>query len=100
MNRADILKKANEIVTSDREDQYGSPEDNFSLIAKLWSDFLAFPVEPEEVAVMMILLKVARIYTGRGKIDNWIDIAGYAACGGEIQSRAWEVKDEEMHKMR
>lgn len=27
--------------------------------------------------------KVAR-QAGRGKLDNWIDIAGYAACGAEI----------------
>ena len=34
---------------------------------------------------MLILLKVARIKSGKKKNDNWIDIAGYAACGGEIE---------------
>lgn len=33
---------------------------------------------------MMILLKVARIGSGSRSRDNWIDVAGYAACGGEI----------------
>ena len=28
-------------------------------------------------------IKVAR-QAGRGKLDNWVDIAGYAACGAEI----------------
>lgn len=42
-------------------------------------------VEPEDVAAMMSLLKIARVATGHGKADNWIDLAGYAACGGEIE---------------
>ena len=37
-----------------------------------------------DVSMMMSLLKVARIATGRPKADNFIDLAGYAACGGEI----------------
>lgn len=35
----------------------------------------------------LALLKIARIATGHGKSDNWVDLAGYAACGGELQSR-------------
>lgn len=31
--------------------------------------------------------KVARIATGSGSQDNWIDLAGYAACGGEIEGK-------------
>ena len=40
---------------------------------------------PEMVAHMMILMKIARSAIGKPKADNWIDIAGYAACGGELQ---------------
>ena len=36
---------------------------------------------------MMILMKVARNSSGVYKDDNWIDICGYAALGGEIQSK-------------
>ena len=35
---------------------------------------------------MLALLKIARIASGRAKEDNWVDLAGYAACGGEIES--------------
>lgn len=35
---------------------------------------------------MMCLFKLARIATGHGKADNWIDLAGYAACGGELEA--------------
>lgn len=31
----------------------------------------------------MALFKIARIATGHGKADNWVDLAGYAACVGE-----------------
>lgn len=35
---------------------------------------------------MMCLFKIARIATGHGKADNWVDLAGYAACGGELEA--------------
>lgn len=34
----------------------------------------------------MALLKLARVAEGHGKTDNWVDLAGYAACGAEIES--------------
>lgn len=86
VKRKDILEEAQRIVDGERENQYGRPENNFSLIAKLWTSYLGVLVSPEDVAVMMILLKSARIKSGNSKSDNWIDICGYAACGGEIDS--------------
>lgn len=83
MNRKQILDEASRIVCGGRE--YGTPEDNFSEIAALWSVYLRTKLKPKDVAVMMMLMKIARIKTGNAKSDNWIDIAGYAACGGEIE---------------
>lgn len=37
----------------------------------------------KDVAMMLALLKVARIHNG-DKMDSFIDLAGYAACAGEI----------------
>ncbi len=93
MNREEILEKAKAIVTGERENAYGSPEDNFASIAELWSMFLGVGIDSEDVATMMILLKVARIRGGQAKADNWVDIAGYAACGGEIQGRRSEKNE-------
>lgn len=87
MTRAEILDKAKEIVTKDRNDQYGEPEDSFQIIAELWTAFFGLKFTKEDVAVMMLLLKVARIRSGHSKNDSWIDIAGYAACGGELASK-------------
>lgn len=87
--REAILDAAKACVCGDRERDYGSPEDSFLLIAELWTAFLSdrlgpHIILPHEVAAMMALLKIARIATGHGKADNWIDLAGYAACGGEL----------------
>lgn len=86
MKRSDILKEAKEIVTHDRESQYGAPEDNFQKIAKFWSTYLGTHISATDVANMMVLLKVARSSSGEQKMDNYIDICGYAACGGELAS--------------
>ena len=92
MTRKDILETAGKCVLGDREKDYGSPEDNFRRIAGLWNEYVksrslgCVIFEPEDVAIMLILLKVARIASGNLKEDNWVDIAGYAACGGEIQT--------------
>lgn len=88
MNRKEILDTATKTVCEDRQDSYGKPEDNFAIIANLWSGYLGgVLLEAEDVAVMMILLKIARIRTGKYKPDNFIDIAGYAACAAEVAGR-------------
>lgn len=40
---------------------------------------------PSDVAVMMALLKVAREVAGRGKLDNVVDLAGYAGLYSDIR---------------
>lgn len=100
MNRLDTLKAAAECVCGSREEDYGSPENNFRTIASLWNSYLYGAglmenptphvwkgIKPKDVAAMMALLKVARIAGNRPKPDNWVDLAGYAACGAEISAR-------------
>lgn len=84
-NREQLLDEAKAIVCGDRDQQYGTPEDNFEIIAKLWSAYLEGSVTPFDVAMMMVLFKVAREATGQNKRDNLIDIAGYAACAAECE---------------
>lgn len=98
MTRETILDEAKKCVCTERQSQYGTPENSFNAIARLWEDYLtskgnAVDIDTKDVAAMMALLKIARIATGHGKADNWIDIAGYAACGGELESRANNKED-------
>lgn len=93
MTRTEILDAAKACVCGQRKEDYGTPEDNFGLIADLWSAYMrkkcvaAVCILPEDVAAMMALLKIARIAAGSATADNWVDLAGYAACGGEIGVR-------------
>lgn len=93
MTKNDILDKANTIINGERQGAYGQAEDSFSIIAKMWSAYLGKAVDASDVANMMVLMKVARNANGVYKDDNWIDICGYAALGGEIQSKDSEEKD-------
>jgi hypothetical protein len=84
MNRKEILEAAVQAVTVDRAATYGGAEQSFGVIAAYWSAHLDTPVSATDVAVMMGLLKIARIKSSPAHADNWIDLAGYAACGGEL----------------
>lgn len=85
MQRSDVLHAAIESVDGSRE-QYGDPEDNFKTIANLWNAYLGESlVDEKDVCNMMVLLKVARAKVNF-KADNYIDMAGYAACACEIES--------------
>lgn len=86
MKRVEILDAAKRCVCGDREQDYGSPERNFGKIAEFWSTYTGYPFDATDVAAMLALLKIARISSGHAKDDNWIDLAGYAACGGEVES--------------
>ena len=83
------LEEAMKIVCKDRDGQYGTPEDNFSMIANLWSAYLDKGINTVDVAMMMSLLKIARIKgSGYRSTDSFVDLAGYAACGlGCIEAR-------------
>ena len=74
-----ILDRAAEIVDN-REQQYGSPKANLHRIAALWSTVLGHEVSARQVALCMIMLKVARVTTGTLTADSLVDIAGYARC--------------------
>jgi hypothetical protein len=85
MTRRKLLEKAISIVCEDRNQQYGGPENTFKDIAALWAAYLDEQIGPEDVAIMMILMKVARLKASSYQSgDSWVDIAGYAACGSEI----------------
>ena len=91
MKREDILAKAKECVTNDRQATYGTPENSFTRIANLWTSFLSayklasgVALSAADVSVMLGMLKIARIASSPQHADNWVDLAGYAACGGEI----------------
>ena len=87
MNRTEILKTANEYITKDRQATHGNAENNFAFIARLWSAYTELPITPQDVAMMMVLLKVARFKGNPSHTDNAIDLCGYAALAGEMGNK-------------
>lgn len=87
MTRKETLEKAIACVCGQREQDYGSPEDNFRIIAQLWTAYAGYPFDSKDVAMMMALLKIARIASGTATEDSFVDLAGYAACGAEIATK-------------
>lgn len=82
--RTKILADAAQAVAVDRAATHGDIEDSFGQIALIWSARLGVTISPAQVAILLVDLKTVRAWGNPGHADNWIDIAGYAACGGEI----------------
>jgi hypothetical protein len=103
---ADLLSEALETVTGPRRAAYGTPAENFGATAKLWNAYLnermkrnealersdlsdprpllkrgRLALDAMDVAILMDLLKTARLIVSPGHRDSWLDKAGYAACG-------------------
>ena len=85
-SRGDVLDTAKDYITKDRAQEHGNLEGNFKRIADYWNTLLGLIdfIKPEDVGVMMSLLKIARIHSNSKNIDNYIDSAGYIACSAEL----------------
>ena len=93
MLRDVALDKAKQAVSS-RPSSYGSPKDNFDRIALLWNAHLnntsdegsdrTVYFDTSDVAIMLGLVKIARLESNPNHADSWIDLAGYAGCGAEV----------------
>lgn len=83
MNRGEILEEAARLTARDRQKTYGDPTVNHCRIADLWTTYLGQQITPQQVAICMALVKVARLMETETE-DSFIDLAAYAAIAGEI----------------
>ena len=86
MKSRELLKETIKVITGPRAKDYGDKYNNHANISKLWSSYLDYEISPHDVAICMALVKIARLKHRRTK-DCYIDIAGYAAIAGEIESK-------------
>ena len=94
------LDEAKNIINSERQDSYESPEDSFDLIAKYWTTYLKdrakdkidpnplpfqllINLNAKDVAHMMMLFKLAYCQGQSSSRDNYIYIAGYASIAAD-----------------
>jgi len=83
MKRSDVLAAADKLINGDRQANYGPPQENFARIAAGWSVILKTDVTPEQVALCMAWLKLARLVNGPHD-DSYIDGAAYMALAAEL----------------
>lgn len=88
--RENILTEATTLTAGDRNKAYGEPHDNLTNMARLVQAYLfgkhgiEVDLDSEDMAWIMLLLKIARASTGY-KHDNYVDAAAYAAIAGECR---------------
>ena len=86
MKTREYLDTATKIVTGQRHRDYGYKYENHKNISDLWSAYLGYNISAHDVAICMLLVKVARL-KHRTTEDCYIDMAGYAAIAGEINDK-------------
>ena len=78
-----VLQEAHKVIYGDREQTYGHPDKNLKTISKMWNAYITAVGQRElnakDVAILMILLKTARLANDPNNRDSVVDICGYAA---------------------
>jgi hypothetical protein len=84
MKADEILQQAIETLKS-RGEGYDNPEGERTLevLMPVFNIITAKNLTIREGYLFMILLKAIRSQQGVDKLDNWLDMAAYAALGGE-----------------
>lgn len=88
--RERVLNTARDLVTGDRNSAYGPPTQDFDRTAGMLTALFGERLRPgtqfvgSDVARIVACVKLSRSVHAR-KEDNWIDLAGYAACGAECE---------------
>jgi len=83
--------KAADLVRNSRQESHGDTFKNHEQIAEFWNTYLdaklkpMASITPDEVAMMIGLLKVSRSQVGKYNIDDYIDGAAYMAIAGELK---------------
>ena len=90
----EILEETINIVTGQRQEDYGDKVVNHKNFAELWNAYLDMDIAPHDVAICMLLVKVARLKNRKTK-DCYVDMAGYAAIAGEINDTDTSISTTE-----
>lgn len=95
-----ILDEARRIIYGDREKTYGAPDKNLQTIANFWSDFISnkysmkLHLNVDDVCLLMVLVKVARLANDPSHKDSQVDLCGYAALMERVQKFHKQEKEK------
>jgi hypothetical protein len=98
--RVQTLETAINLTGGDRNKAYGPPFNNLSDCASLWNAYIntkykttdELKLDAEDVAWMMVLLKMTRSFQPGYHADNYTDATAYAAIAGEC--REIQIKED------
>lgn len=94
--RVNILTEASGLITGQRQQDYGTPEENFQRMADYANVHFKknlennIPFSARQTAEFMILLKMARTINSPTR-DSYVDIAGYSGIAGELAKNEDDV---------
>lgn len=84
MNRDDTLATAANLIRGDRHSDYGDFTVNAKRLAEMWTAYLDGKMpDARDIAPMLCMLKLMRLRNGPHE-DSWVDLAGYAGLGSEV----------------
>lgn len=92
MKAAEICDTAAKLVSGNRNKQNGDARKNHGNIAALWNAYLSVrrdpssPLTANDIATMMVLLKVARMELGAHNPDDAVDAVGYTSLRGQMDA--------------
>ena len=78
MTTTTILDEVAEIMEQ-RGQVYGPPNEHWSSTAAMWTEFLGFPILPDQIPMLYIIDKLVRMKETPQHHDSLADIIGYAA---------------------
>jgi hypothetical protein len=79
------LENAYRLIEGDRHVQHGKAEKCHDAIADLWTWWTGFKIDRHDVAMMMALLKIARMKTGAYNSDTFDDSLGYLSLAKQFR---------------
>jgi len=98
--KIELLAEAKALVTGPRAESYGDAAVNHMRIADLWNCWLrnrswgaSGIITPYDVAMMMLLVKVARCQQ-KPSHDSHVDMAGYSAVMEDIYEQITGVQQD------
>ncbi len=82
--RSKILAQADELISRDRNAQYGDAKESFERVAAIWTALKGVKFTADDVALFMVSLKLVRANDNSSHSDSIVDLIGYAALYAEF----------------
>jgi len=81
---SEIVVKAYELITGDRNNDYGHPADDYSKVAEIFEALTGIHLTVQQALCFPLAMKLARMRTSRERglwhEDSVVDAIGYIGC--------------------